>query len=238
MAGEPKDEVIHVAEIFGEVARALADDNDVQTTLDKIVHLAVDTLDACEFAGISFVEGRTITSPASSNEMPRIVDQIQSEVDEGPCIDAIKEHEIFQTGDLTTENRWPRFSNRAYEEAGVRSILSIRLFVKEDTMGSLNLYSTRTDAFDDTDVALGSVFAVHAAVAMSSAQHSADLERKAASRDLIGRAKGILMARQHISDEQAFDMLRRASQRLNIKLAIVAEGVASSTEPPPATTQN
>jgi AmiR/NasT family two-component response regulator len=100
-------------------------------------------------------------------------------------------------------------------------------------MGSLNLYSTRPDAFDDTDVALGTIFAAHAAAAMSSAQHNRDLERKAASRDLIGRAKGILMARQHITDDEAFAVLRRASQRLNIKLAEIAQRVASSTESPP-----
>jgi transcriptional regulator with GAF, ATPase, and Fis domain len=227
---DPEDAIVHVAELFGAIARTLADDDDVQMTLDKIVHLAVENLDACEFAGISLVEGRKITSPASSNDVPKILDAIQSEVDEGPCIDAIKEHEVFQTGDLAAEHRWPQFSTRANAETGVTSILSLRLFIKDDTMGSLNLYSTRPDAFDDTDVALGAVFAAHAAVAMSSAQHNRDLERKAASRDLIGRAKGILMARQHITDEEAFDMLRRASQRLNIKLTEVAQRLASSTE--------
>jgi GAF domain-containing protein len=197
------------------------------------VHLAVENLDACEYAGISLVEGRTITSPASSNDVPRILDGLQSEFDEGPCIDAIKEHEVFQTGNLAAEHRWPQFSTRANEETGVSSILSLRLFIKDNTMGSLNLYSTRHNAFDDTDVALGSVFAAHAAVALEGAEHSKHLERKADSRDLIGRAKGILMARQHITDEEAFDVLRRASQRLNIKLTEIANRVSATTEPPP-----
>jgi AmiR/NasT family two-component response regulator len=38
------------------------------------------------------------------------------------------------------------------------------------------------------------------------------------------------MARQHVTDDQAFDLLRRASQRLNIKLNKVAEQVAASQE--------
>jgi AmiR/NasT family two-component response regulator len=111
--------------------------------------------------------------------------------------------------------------------------LSLRLFIKDNTMGSLNLYSTRRDALDDTDVALGSVFAAHAAVALSAAESDQNLERKADSRDLIGRAKGILMARQQITDDEAFAVLRRASQRLNIKLTEIAQRVASSTETPP-----
>jgi AmiR/NasT family two-component response regulator len=79
-------------------------------------------------------------------------------------------------------------------------------------------------------VALGSVFAVHAAVAMASARRNQNLLRMAESRDLIGRAKGILMARQHVSNDQAFDLLRRASQRLNVKLNQIAEQIVSRTE--------
>jgi transcriptional regulator with GAF, ATPase, and Fis domain len=225
---DTQDHLMGLAETFSEVARSLAHQGDVNETLLKIVNMAVQTLEACEHAGISFVEGRKITSPASSGEVPRIVDAIQSEVGEGPCLDAIKEHEVFQTGDLKAESRWPQFSKRANEETGISSILAMRLFVEEDTLGALNLYSTGLDAFDEVDVALASVFAAHAAVAVSAAARAQNLERKAATRDLIGRAKGILMAREHVTDEKAFEMLRRASQRLNIKLTTVAQQIATS----------
>jgi hypothetical protein len=120
---------------FATVARMLAEDHgDLQSSLDAIVHLAVDNLNACEFAGLSLAEKRKITSPASSNDLPKKVDQIQSEVGVGPCIDAIKEHEVFQTGDLRNEKRWPNFAMRAHDETGVCSIVSIRLFIEEDTM--------------------------------------------------------------------------------------------------------
>lgn len=228
---EGSDQLIQVAETFAEVARALAG-QDVQGTLDKIVNLAVETLDACEFAGISLAEKGTITSPASSNDVPRLVDGIQSDTGEGPCIDAIKEHEVFRTGDLPGEGRWPQFSRRAHEEAGIRSVLSIRLFIEEDTMGSLNLYSSQGDAFDDTDVALGSVFAVHAAVAMFAAQREENLQQKAATRDVIGRAQGILMAREQVTEEQALEMLRRASQRLNVKLRDIAAVISQTSANP------
>jgi transcriptional regulator with GAF, ATPase, and Fis domain len=228
-------DAVRVAETFGEVARALATHDDVQSTLDTIVHLAVEHLDACDFAGISFVEGRRITSPASSDEVPRIVDRIQSETDEGPCIDAIKEHELFRTGDLSAEARWPRFARRAYEETGVTSIISLRLFVDDDTMGSLNLYATAKDAFDDTDIVLGTVFAVHASVAMESARREEGLEQKARTRDVIGQAKGILMARSNVDEDRAFEMLRLASMRMNVKVRDVAERIAEgrSLDDPP-----
>ncbi|MCU1497927.1 MAG: response regulator with putative antiterminator output domain [Acidimicrobiales bacterium] len=209
--------------MFERVARSLAVHHGVQETLAAIISLAVENVAGCEFAGITILERRTITSPVATDAVPRIVDAIQAEVDEGPCLDAIREHRVFLTADLTLEERWPRFATRAHRETGVTSILSIRLFVERSTLGALNLYSTAADAFDDTDIAVGSVFAAHAAVALSSAQREADLERKAASRNLIGEAKGILMARSNIDEDQAFHLLRRASQRLNIKLTAVAD---------------
>lgn len=227
------DEAVQVAEAFAAVARTLTEDRgNLQSSLDKIVHLAVDTLEACEFAGISFVEKRKITCPASSDDLPKKIDEIQSELGEGPCIDAITEHEVFRTADLRAEKRWPQFSARTHEETGVCSILSIRLFVEEDTMGALNLYSTTLNAFDDSDVALASVFAVHASAAMSAARREESLEEKADSRDVIGRAKGILMARSGVSDDQAFAMLRNASQRMNLKLRDIAQQVAGQGPPP------
>jgi AmiR/NasT family two-component response regulator len=92
-------------------------------------------------------------------------------------------------------------------------------------MGALNLYSTKIDAFDEHDVAIGTVFAAHAAVAWSTSKTIADLEAGLASRQLIGQATGLLMARQHMSETEAFSVLSRASQRLNIKLREVADRI-------------
>ncbi len=137
---------------------------------------------------------------------------------------------MFVTGALSQEARWPEFSRRAHEETGVQSILAMRLFASEDTMGALNLYSTQAAAFDDQDIVTGSVFAAHAAVALTNAKREAQLQDKAATRDVIGMAKGIIMSRQHVSDDEAFAILRRASQRMNVKLRELADRVV---HPPP-----
>ncbi|MGI9119771.1 MAG: GAF and ANTAR domain-containing protein [Acidimicrobiales bacterium] len=217
-----------LAATFASVARELrAEAPSVQATLERMVRLAVETIEGCDHAGISYVEGRRITTPAASDEIPGKVDAIQYEVDEGPCLDAIREHEMFQTDDLTLERRWPRFSQRVVRETGVVSMLSFRLFVDEDTLGGLNLHSKKKAAFDADDRAVGSVFAAHAAIALSAAVKQQQLEEAVQTRDVIGQAKGILMARQSLTAEQAFDILRRASQRLNIKLKEVADRVAA-----------
>lgn len=236
MPTDQPDQVLALAETFGHVARLLAANGSLHATLQQIVNLAVDTLDTCEHAGISLVAKGRFTSPASSGEVPKTVDRIQAEVGEGPCLDAIREREVFRTGDLQLERRWPKFSTRANEATGIRSVLSLRLFIDEDTLGALNLYATRPDAFDDHDIALGSVFAAHAAVALLSARKEEELQHKAETRDLIGRAKGILMAESGVDADSAFDMLRRASQRLNVRIVdLAADLERAHSQKPPAT---
>ena len=222
---------LELAETFADVARALLDADDVEATLKKITTLAVETIDGCDHAGVSLVQGRRISTPASSDAVPGQVDAIQYQTDQGPCLDAIREHETFKIDDLAKEDRWPKFSQRAAEETGVASMLSFRLFAEGDTLGSLNLYSKQRAAFDDEALAVGSVFATHAAVALAGAQHDEQMQKALRGRDVIGQAKGILMAQQHVTADEAFDILRRASQRMNIKLRELAERVASCTPP-------
>jgi len=230
-----RPETDDLAETFAEVARTLRAERAEQGTLDKIVELAVKTIDGCDHAGITLVESGQVRTPAATDEIPRQVDAIQYETDEGPCLDAIREHDVFQTDDLLQETRWPNFARRAAEESGVASMLSFRLYIQEDTMGALNLYSMTKAGFDAEDRAVGAIFAAHAAVAMSAARQQDQLEQAIKTRDVIGQAKGILMARQHVSADEAFDLLRQGSQRLNIKLRALAQQVANdaSQEPGP-----
>jgi len=222
---------VELAETLADVARALLDEDDVEATLKKITALAVETIDGSDHAGVSLIEGRRVSTPAASDDVPAQVDAIQYETDQGPCVDAIREHETFRIDDLASEDRWGEFSRRAAEETGVASMLSFRLFAQGDTMGALNLYSKQRSAFDDEALAVGSVFATHAAVALAGAQQNEQMDKALQSRDVIGQAKGILMAQQNVSADEAFDILRRASQRMNIKLRELAERVAFRTPP-------
>ncbi len=216
------------AEVFAEMARSLLSQGDVRQTLQRIVDLAVGTIGGCEHAGISVLRSGVGSTSAASDDVPPRVDAIQYDTGDGPCLSAIREHEVFQSGDLTSETRWPLFAARAAAETGILSMLCFRLFVAGDTLGALNLYSTAVDAFDERSRTIGLVFAAHAAMALSTAMHDEQLGEALQTRDLIGQAKGILMAREGVDADEAFDMLRRASQRLNIKLRDVAGDMVDS----------
>ncbi len=73
-------------------------------------------------------------------------------------------------------------------------------------------------------------FASQAAVAVANAdayhqarELSGHLEEALKSRDVIGQAKGIIMERERVTADQAFDMLRKVSQARNVKLREVAD---------------
>lgn len=216
---------IELAETFGDIARTLLAERDPEPTLHKIVEISLTLIDSADHAGIDVIDGRQIRAVAASDGVAERIDAIQVEVDEGPCLSAIREHEVFHVADLDAEHRWPHFASRAFEETGVRSIMGFRLFADKDTYGALNLYSRQPHAFDDDTEAVGAVLAAHAGVALATAREREHLHEALRGRDVIGQAKGILMARGDIDEDRAFDILRHASQRMNLKLREVAHRV-------------
>lgn len=220
-----------LSDVFAEIARQLLAEEGHQATLDRICTLAVATIDACEHAGVSLLEGRRIHQVSSTGDVPQTVDAFVEELGEGPCIDAVESHVPVLTGDLRQDDRWLDFGRRAYDSSGVQSIASFPLSGSPQTYGVLNLYSKQAHAFTDDDVHMATIFSAHAVVAVAAMHEQQHFDAALAGRDVIGVAKGILMARSNVSDDEAFDLLRKASQRMNRKLRDVAEAIATGEGP-------
>lgn len=156
--------------MIAAVARVLHSKESVQQTLQTMVDLAVATVPGCEHAGVSIVSDATVSTFAANDDVAAAVDRIQYAVGQGPCLDAVRDQDVFHSSDLTIEQRWPAFSARAAAETGVRSMLSFCMFVEDDTLGALTLYSRVPDAFDTDSHTVGVVFAAHAALAVSTAR--------------------------------------------------------------------
>jgi transcriptional regulator with GAF, ATPase, and Fis domain len=222
--------------VFAGIARELEAETSRGRTQDRVTRAAVRTVEGCDHAAISIVRRRGgIETVGATDEVPSRVDAIQYEVGQGPCLQAIAEQVTVVIDDLAGDVRWPAFCRRAVEETGVRSMVSIRLFVGEDTMGSMNLYSRRAGVFDEQACAVGTVLAAHAAIALSAVadrERAAQLEDALASGREIGMAMGVLMARGGVGREEAFALLRRASQHLHRKLREVAAEVVDTGQLP------
>ena len=220
-----------------EVARALFAPRSVDGCLQLTVALAVATVEGCDAAGVFVMDGDQIVTAASTDPLVGELHDLQSAHEEGPCLDALGEGGISSFSlDLGTDARWPRFGPAA-ELAGVRSGMAFRL--SERPVSALNLYAHMPAAFGATDRAKALVFATLAGLALGAAEDRADDEQRFANlhealrtRELIGQAQGILIERERITAEQAFQVLRRASQHLNVKVREVAATLVETGERP------
>ena len=209
-------------------ARRLEAENDADLMLDEIVRGAVALIPGVDEGSISVVTGRrNVTSHHPSSELPKLVDALQMETGEGPCLDAAYEHQTVRVPDMGSEDRWPKFSAAALE-LGAASMLAFQLYVDGDNLGALNLYGRTANSFDDDSEYVGLLFASHAAIAFADAEKVRHLNVALVRRDLIGQAKGILMERFNISAEQALRTLVRVSQDNNRKLFDVAEELSQT----------
>jgi len=134
---------------------------------------------------------------------------------------------VVRVVDLRDDSRWPVLGERA-DALGVRSMLCFQLYVHGDSMGGLNVLSSKPNAFDEDAEIVGAMIATHAAIALADSQKLEDLRHALVNRDLIGQAKGILMERFKIDADQAFALLTRVSQDRNVKLHRLAEELATT----------
>jgi GAF domain-containing protein len=217
---------------LAEATRSMHAKTTTQEMLDEAVHIATEIIEGCDLAGMSVVNPLGIDTPAGSGEVLRRLDGLQFDLKEGPCYDALRTHEVVLARDLASDERWPNWGPRVVEEMAVRSIVSYRLFTAGHSLGAMNLYSRRIDAFDAEDIDNGAALAAHVAVTLAESQNVKHLEAAINVRTVIGRAEGILMERFDLSPAHAFAILRRVSQDRNIKLNRVAAELVSTRVTP------
>lgn len=201
-------------------------------TLELVVAGALTALPAVGGAGLSLVEARrTVAFHAPSDAAVASLEGLQGELGEGPSHDCLRGCAPVVADDLasTDEGRWPRFSIAALEHR-VGAVCSVPLPGRDGrTSGTVNLYAPEAGAFDASCVATAELIAAHAALAVHAAGRVAALHEALDSRDTIGQAKGILIERLGLTDQQAFDKLVSSSQETNLKLRDLAAWLVGET---------
>jgi GAF domain-containing protein len=218
------------AEEFAELALALHDVT-VDETVEKVLGFALKAI-GCDYAGVIFVHSKdNIETAEATDPVVAKLDAMQMEVGEGPDVSVLADRLSVIVSDTTTESRWPNWAARV-SETGIRSLLSVRMYTDDQTIGTLNAYSLKPDAFDVDDQAVAHVLARHAAVALGTARKIENLWQAVDARKRIGQAQGILMERFELTADQAFAVLLRYSQDNNVKLRVVADRLVETRELP------
>lgn len=227
---------------FAPVARQLFGHDDLRQVLTQVVKFTVDAVPGCDHAGVTLHHHGRVVESVTSDGVAAELDDIQFATGIGPGPEAMDSDTPVYRGDLATSTRWPVLAATA-SQLNVGSALCHGLFVHRpdqwSALGAFTLYSATPDAFSDDDHEFSSILAAYLAVAVAIDQRRDEVDRREAAlhrglstRDVIGQAKGILMERRHLSAGDAFDLLRRVSQRLNRKLADVAQHLAETGELP------
>ncbi len=227
-----------VAAEFVTLARRLLAAGTVYEVLEHVVSAGLAVVEGADMVSVTVrgPEGRFHT-PVDSAPLALTLDELQYRFGEGPCIEAARTPgpDVIASADLRSGSEFPRWGPAA-AEAGVRSVLALGLIPAGDEprAAALNFYSFDVGGLDKSDRDVAIVLAAHASTALATTRAStakdiklAHLEEALRSRDVIGQAKGILMERRGIAEDEAFDVLRTASQSLNVKLARVAETLAT-----------
>jgi len=213
----------------------------VGEALHQIAEITLDAIPAAEIAGMTMLadDGQPTTAVFTDHDSPEI-DAAQYREGKGPCLDAWREKRVVRVDhvdDATSE--YAAFVD-ACRDHGVVSTLSLPMVVGAASIGAMNLYARVPYGFHDEDEAVGLDLASAAAAVLENVSAywtafdlSTNLTEAMKTRAVIEQAKGILMARSpDMTPDEAFDMLRSASQRENVKLRDIALRLVERRPPP------
>ena len=213
------------------LSRLLLSEETLEATLSRVASLACRTLPACDLASVTMINDGRPSTPTQTDPLAGELDSAQYRTERGPCLEAYSARRVVRGTIGDSAGRWPEFTQVA-EKAGVRSVLGVPLVANDRPVGALNLYSRSAEGYSGADEETAVLFSEQASVACANAEVywrtytlTEHLREALESRDVIGQAKGILMARRGLKPEEAFETLRKVSQHRNVKLRDIAEQV-------------
>jgi hypothetical protein len=224
----PGGETADPATVFAALAEIIYQGSDAGEMYAAICIAATMVVRGCDHASLLVRDNDRYITVGASDQLAQKIDELERRAGDGPCIDAIEEETPQIDTNLTTPSLWPQLASVLVEETPVRGAMGFRLLVNKRKGAALNLFSNTPDMFDAESAGRAAVLASFASVAINAVakgEDAASLRRGLLSNREIGKAVGMLMMLHDMSEDQAFDLLRRHSQGLNIKLADVAREV-------------
>ncbi|MGI8807869.1 MAG: GAF and ANTAR domain-containing protein [Acidimicrobiales bacterium] len=218
-------------EKLAQVNKLLKTKGTLPDKLEAVVALVKRTVPGCDAAGVCLLVDGEPTSVAVSDRLAMEIDLVQYRTGEGPCLAAIGTSQVVRIDVLERDTRFIHFAPGALD-LELRSVLSMPLSANGRTVGALNIYSRRPDAFDAQSEVAAQPLADHAAEVISASAiyaYSLDmvdgLTESIESQALIYQATGVLMATEERTSAEALDRLRQLAMRSGESMRTVATWV-------------
>jgi transcriptional regulator with GAF, ATPase, and Fis domain len=220
------------AEAFVELADTLIDDFDVVDFLSQVTIRCAEVL-GVSAAGVLLTDQRgALRVVAASTEESRLLELLQTQIDEGPCPECFRTGRTVAVADLSLETeRWPQFATEAIR-SGFTSVHAMPMRLRSDVIGTLNLFSERTGLLDDETVRLGQALADVATIGLLQERAirrretlAEQLQTALNSRIVIEQAKGVIAERRQLDMDGSFTLLRQTARNSNRRLSQLAQDV-------------
>ncbi len=229
---------------FVELTDTMVEHYDVVEFLDFLAGACVELLGMTD-AGIMLADppGK-LNFVAASSERMRLIELLELQVDEGPCVDAYQSGQAVTNVDITTsDDRWPNFSPLGREN-GVRKVSAIPMRVREQTVGAMNLFGADDTLLTEADVNVAQALAHIATIGIlqeRTLRHSETISDQLRfalnSRVSIEQAKGLVSAQANVRMDDAFQLIRRYARNNNRPLHEIARELSSRKLPVESLTQ-
>ncbi|MEU6768238.1 GAF and ANTAR domain-containing protein [Streptomyces sp. NPDC046853] len=193
-------------------------------------------------AGITVLghDGTYAVYITASDNLCLALEEEQSELNEGPCVDSARQQRPLPVTSLTRPPgtlRWPRFAPRA-RQAGITAVAAVVLRLPQLPLGALNLLIAKRPYPSRRDLQLAQTLADATSTAMAFQQQLADqdqvrsqLQNALDSRVVIEQAKGVLSAHLGIDVDEAFKRLRAHARSRQQKLTELSAQIARGNVP-------
>lgn len=218
-------------EKLSRVTRLLKTQRTLPAQLSAVVAMVKRTIRNCDGAGVCLLVEGEPTSIAVSDRLTMEIDLVQYRTGQGPCLQAISGGHVVRIDILERDSRFERFAPGALD-LGINSVLSEPLDAGGRTVGALNMYSNKVNAFDAAAEEAARPLAGYAAEAIStsplyaySLDMVAGLVESLETHALIGQATGVLMVTENGTTEAALDRLRDLALRSGESMRTVAQWV-------------
>jgi GAF domain-containing protein len=220
-----------LVEALARFARLLPTPYKVETALDELV-LSVTAVFDLVGAGVSLLEDGVLRFVSATTAPVVTLERVQELTQQGPCMEASNTGEVVAVADLReSAGRWPDYTDTALE-LGVLAVAGIPMWLNQERLGAVNLYSTgpRTWSEEDLDAArtLASVatgYIVNANKWSQAQQVTEQLEQALESRVVIEQAKGIIASVRGITPDAAFDLIRKHARANRAPLHAIARAI-------------
>ena len=222
-----------VSRAFVTLADTLVDEYDVIDLLDRLAGFCVELLSA-DAAGIVLGDARReLRAVAASDEAARIMELLQLQSDEGPCLDCFQTGAPVSVANLGEASaRWPIFVAAVAERGDFRSVHALPLRLRGRAIGALNLFGNTPGPLPELDLALGQALADVATIGIlqerairRSEVLNEQLQSALNNRVIIEQAKGVLAQYGGLTPADAFEGLHRFARSRNLKISDVARRI-------------